>query len=89
MKFLAFAVFYPLLWLRSIFVGLGKLIGGVFTLIFVVLLAIKILDSTTPVPWLAVVLSGVLGFGSFLLLEFYDNILLRLNPTGNDLALYK
>lgn len=61
----------------------GRLLGGLLLLLCIVSLFIK------PYPWYASVVLGVLGFATFLLRQFYDQLLLKLNPTGNNLTLYQ
>jgi hypothetical protein len=78
-----------MLWLRGLFTLIGKFLAGFFTLGFLLLLVMRFVYGVKGPPWGAIVASGVFGFVAFLLLEFYDSILLKLNPTGNELTLYK
>lgn len=83
MKFLKAALFYVLFYLRGLFMLAGRLLGGLFLLLCIVSLFIK------SYPWYASVALGVLGFATFLLRQFYDQLLLKLNPTGSGLTLYQ
>lgn len=83
MKLLKAALFYVLFYLRGLFMLAGRLLGGLLLLLCIVSLFIK------SYPWYASVVLGVLGFATFLLRQFYDQLLLKLNPTGNDLTLYQ
>ncbi len=92
MKILAQLIFYPMLWLRPLFLGVGKVVGFLFTLGFLLMLLLNLFVLSTSgqhLPWVSVLSLGALGFACFLLRQFYDKILLRLNPTGHDLILFQ
>ncbi len=74
MGILKTVLFYPMLWLRGIFVRIGRLIAGIL------LLATIGLFFSPDIPWDKHVVIGALSFGTFLLCEFYDRILLKLSP---------
>ena len=59
------------------------MLGGFLLLLCIASLFIK------SYPWYASVTLGVLGFATFLLRQFYDQLLLRLNPTGHNLTLHQ
>lgn len=83
MKILKAIVFYPLFYLRGLFHRAGAFIGGAALLACLVSLFVE------AAPWHFTVTTGLLGFGTFLLRQFYDQLLLKLNPTGNSLTLYQ
>lgn len=83
MRFLKALAFYPLLYLRGLFHLAGAFIGGMALIVCVVSLFIE------SAPWHLTVEAGVIGFAIFLLRQFYDQLLLKLNPTGNNLTLYQ
>jgi hypothetical protein len=87
MRILVQLIFYPMLWLRPLFLIVGKILGFLFTLASLGYLFINLFAGGEYQRWDFVVLFGALGFGCFLLRQFYDRILLRLNPTGHDLIL--
>jgi hypothetical protein len=89
MKVMASLAFYPMLWLRGIVVMLGKLVVALFTLGFCFALGLKVFADEPLLTWWMVAIAGVLAFGGFMLLELYDDILLKLNPTGKMLDLPK
>lgn len=80
-KILKSIVFYPLLWLRGIFKGISKFISGAFLLLFIISLFIKQMGLTVKIIF------AFFSFIFFMLAFFYDQILLKLNPTGNVLIL--
>ena len=86
MRILKAIIFYPMLWLRGIFLLVGRLIGGLFFLGFIIFMCAKLL-GVEYVSWWDVGLFGLFSFVIFLLLQFYDQILLWLNPTDNILIL--
>ena len=79
-KVLKSVVFYPMLWLRGIFRLVGKGLSGLFLLGLILGLFIHLSVGI-------LILFGVFSLGFFLLTFFYDQILLKLNPTGNTLIL--
>ena len=76
------AIFYPMLWLRGIFLPIAKIIGAICTLCF--LCMALVLHALVPA-----VVMGLLGFGTFMLRQRYDAMLLNLNPTGHELQLWQ
>ena len=83
MKLICSTIFYIMMWLRGIanfilmmFAGLSLLGGIVFAF------------SQGLFSFMSLFGFGM-SFALFMLREFYDQILLKLNPTGNDLILYK
>lgn len=88
MRFLKAIIFYPLLWLRGIFMLIGKIIGGLILLSFIICVAGKLLGMLPDeASWWDVGFIGLVSFVIFLLLEFYDQILLKHNPTDTALIL--
>lgn len=73
-------IFYPMLWLRGLFQRIGNFLSGFFLLGLILGLFLH-----APIGFL--IGCGVFSFGFFLLTHFYDQILLKLNPTGNVLIL--
>ena len=80
-KLLKSLIFYPMLWLRGLFLGVGKFISGFFLLGL-------ILGFLFHAHIGYLIGCGILSFGAFLLTFFYDQILLKLNPTGTTLTLF-
>lgn len=80
-KILKSVIFYPMLWLRGIFLSIGKFISGLFLLGLILGLLFR-----APIGYL--IGCGIFSFGSFLLTFFYDQILLKLNPTDTTLILF-
>ncbi|PCE67546.1 hypothetical protein B6G00_04150 [Salinivibrio sp. YCSC6] len=74
-------IFYPMLWLRGIFVGLGRLISGLCLIVAVISLFFERLETAMTI-WMVVA-----SFGFFMFNMIYDSILLKLNPTGHILIL--
>ena len=84
MSLLKSIIFYPMMWLRVPFLMLGKFLAGIFLLGGILFLFIGSgVEGATGL----IVTCFVLSFVFFLLNIFYDQILLKLNPTGNDLFL--
>lgn len=77
-----------MLWIRPIFIRIGKLIGGFLMLVFIMGL-IQLFAFPTNIGWPRTIGIGVTSFIIFMLTEYYDNILLRINPTSNGLILKK
>jgi len=82
-------LFYPLLFLRGLIIAIGGLLSGFCILVTLVLSIFKWTDNLPDMPWLEVLIPAGAGFVIFILLEFYDQILLKLNPTDSELTLYK
>lgn len=79
--FLKALFFYPMLWVRGILkLGL-RVIGAAAILAMIGSLFIDELALN-----LTIIL-GLIGFGTFLIGQFYDQLLLKLNPTDNVLIL--
>jgi hypothetical protein len=85
MRFLAAAVFYPMLWLRGVVFLLCRLASGLAIIAAVVMVLVSMFTKYR--FWLPAGLLAVGSFLSFLLLQVYDSILFRLNPTGRMLVL--
>ncbi|WP_193200794.1 hypothetical protein [Nostoc sp. MG11] len=81
-------IFYLMLWLRPIVLRVGKVVSGFFIFVFILGFIQKLL-MPTPIGWNFIIGLGLTSFAIFWLTESYDNILLRLNPTGNTLILRK
>lgn len=83
MKIVKSVIFYSMMWLRGISSMLLGIIGGLSLLSGIGWFFVKgILFEGT---WICLVGS----FICFMLREYYDHLLLKLNPTGHDLILYK
>jgi hypothetical protein len=82
MKLIKGFLFYILLYSRGVFLKIGRFLGGM--MFIVALFAFFIVEKK---------LDGIgflfVSFGIFLINELYDNILINLNPTGNELTLIK
>lgn len=87
-KALIYLVFYLMLWIRPIFISIGKLIAGFLMLVFIMGI-IQLFLLPNNIGWTRTIGIGVTSFIVFMLTEYYDNILLRLNPTANSLFLGK
>lgn len=83
-----FLIFYLMLWLRPIILRIGNLLSGFCFLIFV-MGVIENLFLSLDFSWSFILSFGLTSFVIFWLTEYYDRILLRLNPTGNVLILGK
>jgi hypothetical protein len=85
MRFLKAILFYPLLMIRRPVLLVGKVLAWVLVLGGV----LPLMTGKASEVWgfsLGGILSGVL---LFVLCQFYDELLLRLNPTGRELVLYQ
>jgi hypothetical protein len=90
MRFLVPVVFYPMLWLRPLLMFVAKVLGWLSVLGSVGSGCFNLSSRDVPLEvWGAVFTMAGLAFGLFLLREFYDRILFRLNPTGQTLILFK
>jgi hypothetical protein len=87
MRIVAALVFYPMLWLRGLVLFLGRLLSGFASIAALVMLLVSVF--TRHRFWLLACMFALGGFLSFLLLQLYDSILFRLNPTGRTLILYQ
>lgn len=75
-------IFYPMFWLRGIFLLVGKLLGGF-------LLLGGIFEYFIGAPTIIWSMTLTFSFLIFILRQTYDTILLKLNPTGRDLILFQ
>jgi len=82
-KILKSIIFYPMLWLRGLF-KLGFKIISVLSLIVGVILLLMGSEEIGRNP---MIFSFIGSFVFFIIGMLYDQILLKLNPTGNDLTL--
>ena len=87
MRIVAAFVFYPMLWMRGLVLFLGRLVSGFASIAALVMLLVSVF--TRHRLWLLAGMFGLSGFLTFLLLQLYDSILFRLNPTGRTLILYQ
>jgi len=86
MNFLKAIIFYPMMWLRKIFLAIGKMLSVLFFVMAIFVLVVG-LNGEDGVHWSLLLPVTFLSFSSFLLTQFYDQVLIRLNPTGQDLYL--
>jgi hypothetical protein len=86
-KYLAAVVFYPMLWLRGLVLAVGRLVSGLAIIAAIVIGLVSLFTRYR--LWLPAGLSALAGFIIFLLLQLYDAILFRLNPSGRALILYQ
>lgn len=84
MNILKSIIFYPMMWLRGIFLLVGKVLQGLFLLGAIFIL---FAGQGHDYFWTLFLTFSGFSFFFFLLTQFYDQILLKLNPTGNDLFL--
>jgi hypothetical protein len=87
MRIVAAFVFYPMLWMRGLVLFLGRLVSGFASIAAFVMLLVSIF--TRHRFWLLACMFALCGFLAFLMLQLYDSILFRLNPTGRSLILYQ
>lgn len=80
--------FYPLLWLRGVVVLIGKVVSGFFLIGSLLVGGLKVAGELDVSVWI-VAFYGAAGVVVFSLTEIYDQVLLRLNPTGCELILLK
>lgn len=85
MRFLKAILFYPLLMIRRIVLAVGKVLGG---LCVVGGILGWIIDKGS-IHWGMNLTMVLLGLGLFVLSQLYDQLLLKLNPTGRDLILFQ
>ncbi|MCG9708713.1 hypothetical protein L1D46_07825 [Pseudoalteromonas sp. Isolate3] len=69
--------------------SIGKVISVICLLSSVLMIILKMTEQFSTIEWLQIVPTAAIGFGMFMLMEFYDQILLKLNPTDSELILYK
>lgn len=82
-KILKSIIFYPMLWLRGLFKLGFKIISVIFLLGGIIFLII----GSEEMGMENIILAFVGSFVFFIIGMLYDQILLKLNPTGNDLTL--
>jgi hypothetical protein len=75
-----------MLWLRTVILGLMRLVGGFFSLAGVIVLIVSAFSKYH--NWLLGCALLALSFLSFMVRYFYDSLLLRLNPTDRVFFLY-
>ncbi len=85
-KLLRSTIFYPLFWLRKPFLLVGKVFGGFF---FVGAVLVLFLVRGEEQFWSMFLTCTIMSFVFFMMNQFYDQILLKLNPTGSVLVLTK
>ncbi len=81
MKILQSLLFYPLLWLRGLFIRVGRILAGLLLLGTVLSLFFGGVPVKATIAW------AVMSFALFMLCHFYDVVLIKLNPTDNILLL--
>jgi hypothetical protein len=86
LKFLRSLVFFPMLWLRTLILGLMRLVGGLCSLAGVIVFIASAFSKYQ--NWLLGCALLALSFFSFMVRYFYDSLLLRLNPTDRVFLLY-
>jgi hypothetical protein len=87
MKFLAAAVFFPMLWLRGLVIVLGRALSTLLSLGGVIAAGLSLL--TRHHYWLIAGMLCASGFLAFLGMQLYDSILVRLNPTQRTFLFYQ
>ncbi|MBD2503896.1 hypothetical protein [Anabaena azotica] len=87
-KVFTYIIFYLMLWMRPIIIRIGKLIAGFLMIVFIVGV-IQLFVLPNNIGWSRILGFGLTSFIIFMLTEYYDNILLKINPTGNRLFLGK
>lgn len=89
MKVIKSLLFYPLLWLRGLFLRIGNIVSGMCLVVFLILVVLKLATPVNTFEWYKVVGFAVAGVGMTMLTAMYDHILLKLNPTDDELTLYR
>lgn len=85
---LKWIIFYLMFYLRPLVFGLRNFMRAVYFLcIFGGL--VFYLRSKQKIYIFVGIFSLICEIGSFIFLDFYDRILLKLNPTGRELILYR
>jgi hypothetical protein len=82
-------LYYSMLWLRPLFLLTSRWLQILFTGAFGLVLGLNLLVDDFHTAWWIVGVWGGLAFGIFMLRESYDSLLLKLNPTGSELILFK
>ena len=86
MKFLRGLVFFPMLWLRRLVLGIVRILSGLFALTGFVVLVVSAV--TRYHLWLLGAALLMLSFLSFMAMYLYDSILISLNPTNRTFFFY-
>jgi hypothetical protein len=86
MKFLRGLVFFPMLWLRRLVLGIMRILSGLFALAGFVVLVVSAV--TRYHLWLLGAALLLLSFLSFMAMYLYDSILISLNPTARTFFFY-
>jgi len=86
MKILKGIIFYPMLYLRGLLVSASKILSRFFLLGSFIFLVVFLCGGGN-ITIKAAMFFGFFGFIIFMLGHFYDRILLKINPTGNELTL--
>jgi hypothetical protein len=86
-KYLAAVIFFPLLWLRGFVIAVGRAISGLCTISGIIAAGVAAL--TRYHCWAIAGGPILAGFLGFMFLQFYDSILVRLNPTGRTFLFYQ
>ncbi len=89
MKIIKMAIFYPMFWVRGLFLFIEKFVASLFLLAAIFIGVLSAAAEEGDIAWGKVFIYGICSFMIFMLCQFYDQILLKLNPTGNDLTLYQ
>lgn len=76
-------IYYPMLFVRGLFMGFARFFGVMSFLGFLASLFAEWM------PWEAKLIMIAVSFSLFLLRQFYDQILLKLNPSNTELTLYQ
>ena len=85
MNILKATIFYPLMMVRRLVLSVGKVASWIFVLGGVLE---WFLDKGST-RWSMSLAFVLLGVGLFVLCQLYDQLLLKLNPTGHELVLYQ
>ncbi len=89
MKIIRFLLFYPLLWMRGLFLAIGKILSFICVTSSALMGILKMTDQFSNIEWSQIIPLALVGFALFMLMEFYDMLLLKLNPTGATLTLHR
>lgn len=81
MKIIKSIIFYPMLWMRGVFITFGKIVSSIMLLGFIASLFIKEWPLSITLTYLG------FGLGVFILMQYYDRIFLKLNPNDSTLIL--
>lgn len=83
---LIFVIFYLMLWMRGIFKLLSNFIAGLSLIVSIIVLIHYFVEGKSEyalLGWTAF----IVGFIVFLIGNFYDSILLKINPTDKEYTL--